>query len=51
MAAGLGTVTTLVFHLFRTFAEAAVLLNPVDEEQGQPPVDVVFRGLQICQRD
>jgi hypothetical protein len=46
MGTGLGTVTTLLSRLFFTFAEAAILLNRVDEEHGQPPVDVVFQGLE-----
>jgi ABC-type thiamine transport system substrate-binding protein len=48
MATGLWSVMTLFFRLFLTSAEAAVLLNRVDEEQRQPPADVVFQGLQNC---
>ena len=41
----LGGETTLCFRSFLIFAEAAVLLNAVDEELGQPPPDAVFQGL------
>ena len=46
----LGGVTNLLFRWFLIFAEATVLLNAVDEEQGQPPPDAVFHGLQNCQQ-
>ena len=46
-----GSVPTLLFRLFLHFSEATVQLNPTDGELGQPPADVVFHGLQICQRD
>ena len=38
----LGGETTLCFRSFLIFAEAAVLLNAVDEEQGLSPPDAVF---------
>ena len=47
----LGGETTLCFRSFLIFAETAVLLNAVDEEQGLSPPDAVFQGLQNRQRD
>ena len=47
----LGGETTLCFRSFLIFAEAAVLLNAVDEEQGLSSPDAVFQGLQNCWRD
>jgi hypothetical protein len=44
-------VMILLFRLFLTSAEAAALLNTVDEEQRQPPADAVFQGLQNRHRD
>jgi hypothetical protein len=51
MAMELRRVTNLLFRCFLTLVEVAVLLNPADEELGQPVADCIFQGLQFRQQN